>query len=78
MAENRGGHRQGSVGQGAFMLKKIYDQLFKKSSSPKANSKPKPQPDILAAFFNELHLYRPALIRALTGLIGEQACLQAL
>ncbi len=53
------------------MLKKIYDQLFKKSSPPKVNSQPKPQPDVLEAFFKELHLYRPALIRALTGLIGE-------
>jgi hypothetical protein len=64
--KNGVGHRQGSVRQDVFMLKKIYDQLFKKSSSPKVNSQTKPQPDVPAAFFQELHLYRPALIRALT------------
>jgi hypothetical protein len=60
--EKWGRTQTGTARQNVFMLKKIYDQLFKKSSSPKANSQPKPKPDVLAAFFQELDLYRPVLI----------------
>ena len=59
------------------MLNKIYDQLLEKVSPVEADIQPKQQPDVLSAFFKELDLYRPILIRALTSLIGQQACLQA-